>query len=123
MAALNEVVSLELCTELDEGSANDGTGAKTRKAMVYGKTYEFKVKDFESKAPVSPASIQWKAFGESPDGRTFDLPLKASGMTASFKLEEPELCGTDITIQAYIQSDAAGGTLKVPPEFDTNFQF
>ncbi|MFD2452087.1 DUF2345 domain-containing protein [Ideonella paludis] len=114
MAAVNEVAALEITTELDEGSANDGTGATLRKAMVYGKTYEFKVKDFESKAPVSPSSIQWKAFGHSPEGTRFDLRLKPSGLSATLTLEELELCGTDITVQAYIQSQGSGASLSVP---------
>lgn len=114
MAALNEVATIEITTPLDDGSANDGTGATLRKAMVYGKTYEFKVKDFESKAPVSPASIQWKAFGHNPEGTKFDLRLKPSGLSATLTLEEPELCGTDITVQAFIQSEGSGASLSVP---------
>ena len=53
------VKSIECVTPLDDGSRNDGLRINLQKGIVFGKTYEFRVKEFTNEESVNPDDIKW----------------------------------------------------------------
>ena len=66
------VTEIECVTELDDGSANDGTGVNTQKGVLYNNTYVFRVKEFSNGTPKNHRSIKWKiSYTDPRDKITF----------------------------------------------------
>ena len=52
------VKEIELLTPLDDGSANDQSGG-LQKGMIFGKTYQFKIKSYTKEVPKDKSIIKW----------------------------------------------------------------
>lgn len=112
--ANTEVKAIEIVSALDEGSANSGDGVSTQKALMYGKTYEFKVTQYTNEAPQDPKTIKWKLKYTSPanaKNKEIEIPLKETGESVHILLNDKDRCGCDVTITAYIHDPKAGGSL------------
>ena len=55
-----QVRSIRLVTQLDNGSANSGSGKGTQPGMLFGKTYKFKVDTYTNLPPQDKNKIKWK---------------------------------------------------------------
>lgn len=53
------VKEIELITTLDFGSKNDTKGGTNNLGMLFGKTYEFKVKAYHKDVPKNKTDIKW----------------------------------------------------------------
>lgn len=111
---VTEVAAIQLDTALDDGSANDGTGKKAKKGLVFGKTYTFSVQQYTNGAPANLSSVKWQVKYQSPaesKNQLIEKTLSATGDKLQLKIEDKDMCGTDVTVTAYIVDPKAGGSL------------
>lgn len=112
-----EVLEIERLTDLDDGSANDGTGTNTKKGLIFGKTYTFKVKKYTNGAPANLKSIRWALSYTDPDtGVYYENNLQGDVRGETIKIAftgNTNTCGCNVEIKAYISNIKKGGVLKI----------
>lgn len=114
---------VKIVTALDDGSANDGvrsdpaTGTRRniQKALVFGKTYEFQVVLRESGEPDTSANYEWQYSYQSPEFSKNTLITKKlpdHGNKASVTIDDPDMCGCQFTVTAYVGAPEEGHTVS-----------
>jgi hypothetical protein len=107
------VKEIELLTPLDQGSANDKSG-KFQDGMIFGKTYHFKVKSYIKDPPVNIAQIKWMIkYHSLSQNKWLEIPLTAKGNSVTIEMNEKDMCGRFVYVQAYIKDPKVEGELKV----------
>ncbi len=109
-----KVKKIELITNLDLGSKNDKSGG-TQLGMVFGKSYTFKVTQYENETSVSRKLTKWQMRYHSPKfskNKWIDIPLKVTGDKVTLKMNEEDMCGRFIYIRAYIDDPKTEGEYK-----------
>jgi hypothetical protein len=108
-----KVKEIELITVLEKGSANDLSGL-TQKGMVFGKTYEFRVKSYVDKEPQNKSVINWMVkYHNLSKNKWEEIKLKAKGETMKLFVNEKEMCGRFVYVSAYINDPKTEAELKV----------
>lgn len=108
-----KVKEIELITALDGGSLNDKSGG-TQKGMVFGKTYEFKVKSYVDKEPQNKSVINWMfKYHNLSKNKWEEINLKAKGEVMKLFVNEKEMCGRYVYVRAYINDPKTEGEIKV----------
>ncbi|POR16964.1 hypothetical protein BWK58_15180 [Flavobacterium columnare] len=110
-----KVKEIELVTTLDFGSKNDKSGG-TQLGMIFGKEYTFQVKQYENETPLSKQLTKWQLRYHSPKyskNKWIDIPLKVTGNIVKITMNEEDMCGRFVYIQAYIDDPKSEGELKV----------
>ena len=113
-SATTKVKEIELITALDDGSANDKSGG-IQKGMVFGKTYEFRVKSFTGdKEPSDKSKINWIVKYHSLSKNQWqEINLKAKGEVMKLFVNEKEMCGRFVHVKAFINDSETEGQLKI----------
>jgi len=115
-----EIEEIEV-VNLDEGSTNsanlDGgttnSGANIKDGMIHGKEYTLKVTKFKNdKKPNNLNSIKWAYTFNTDDGGSFLGELQ-NGEEITFKADEIDLCGKNITFYAFIHDREQEASLPV----------
>lgn len=113
-SGVSEVKSIKLITPLDDGSANDGTGTKTKKGMIHGKNYTFKVTEYFGKRPSNLSKINWElTYYDLDDSEWKTLPISGKGESITMNMGNLDTCGRDLYIRAYIDDENNDAILKV----------
>ena len=110
-----QVKSIELITELDDGSANDGSGG-LQKGMVFGKKYSFKVTEYTNEEPKDKSKIKWMIKYHSPElskDKWVEIPSTITGENYTIFANEKDMCGRFAYIRAYIDNEKEEGELKI----------
>ncbi|MBP4051128.1 hypothetical protein J9978_16740 [Chromobacterium violaceum] len=108
---INVPRKITLLTPLDDGSKNDGSGENFQKAMIYGKKYEFAVVLMNGCAPASGDDYCWAIEYHSPDTSESKMVRKELGnlgSKAKIKIDDPDFCGCELTIKAYLDNPEQG---------------
>lgn len=112
-----EVKTIECIDELDEGSANDGSGVNTKGGILFGKTYTFKVKTYTKGIPKNLTNIKWLLSYKDPETGIYHeniLSKDIRGETVRISFTENiNICGCEVEVKAYISNIIEGGNLKV----------
>ncbi|QEL54878.1 hypothetical protein [Chromobacterium paludis] len=96
---------ITLLTPLHDGSKNDGSGEKFQKAMIYDNKYEFAVTLMNGDEPANGGQYCWAIEYESPDtskGQMVRKELGNLGSKAKIEIDDPDFCGCDLTVKAYL---------------------
>lgn len=97
------VKEIELLTALDQGSDNIPKSTKTQPGMIFGKTYQFKVKSYVKNPPANLSSIKWMIKYHSPSqNKWLEIPLSAKGDSVTITLNDEDMCGRYIFVRAYV---------------------
>ncbi len=97
--------------DLDEGSTNGGTNKS--KGMIHGKEYTLKVTKFKNnKPPKNTSNIKWN-YGYSKDNEVVIGNIKQTGEKITFKTDDLDFCGREITFYAYIEDKSKEAELDV----------
>lgn len=111
------VTEIECVTELDDGSANDGTGVNTQKGVLYNNTYVFRVKEFSNGTPKNHRSIKWKISYTDPETNIYEdniLEDKAyRGRELRVTFTSNAHCGGNLEVKAFISDDKTEGLFPV----------
>lgn len=108
------VKEIELLTPLDDGSTNDKTGGLNNKGMVFGKTYNFRVKSYVKDAPKNKSDIKWLLkYHSLSENKWKEIPLAAKGDNVKITMNEEDFCGRYIYVRAYIKDHKNEAELKV----------
>ncbi|MEO8516465.1 MAG: hypothetical protein ABI426_06965 [Flavobacterium sp.] len=111
--AITKVKKIELITTLEDGSANDKSGG-IQKGMIFGKTYEFRVKSYTEKEPQNKSEIKWMLkYHSLSKNKWQEINLKARGDVLKLFVNEKDMCGRFVYIKAYINDSEAEGQLKI----------
>jgi len=107
------VKEIELLTPLDDGSANDQSGG-LQKGMIFGKTYQFKIKSYTKEAPKDKSIIKWMLkYHSLSQNKWIEIPLSLKGDTVKITMNDEDMCGRFAYIRAYINDSETEGELKV----------
>jgi len=107
------VKEIELLTDLDDGSANDQSGG-LQKGMIFGKSYQFKVKSYAEETPKDKSVIKWMLkYHSLSENKWIEIPLALKGDTVKITMNEEDICGRFAYIRAYINDSETEGELKV----------
>ncbi|MCL9805320.1 hypothetical protein NAT51_07295 [Flavobacterium amniphilum] len=108
-----KVKEIELITALDSGSANDKSGG-IQKGMVFGKTYQFRVKSYFDKEPPNKSVVKWMIkYHNLSKNKWEEIHLKAKGEVMKLFVNEKEMCGRFVYVRAYVNDPKTEGELKV----------
>ena len=111
--AETKVKEIELLTDLDDGSANDGSGG-LQKGIVYGKSYTFKVKTYTAGEPKSKSLVKWMyKYHNLLENKWVEVYSKKTGENYTIHFNEEEMCGRFVYVIAYIEDEKEEGELKV----------
>lgn len=112
-----QVREIECLTELDDGSANDGTGVNTQKGILYNKSYVFRAKEFSNGVPKNYRSIKWKISYTDPETNIYvdnilsDKDYRGSELNVTFTSNTH--CGCNLEVKAFISDDKKEGIFSV----------
>lgn len=111
--AKESVKEIELLTALDDGSSNDLSGG-LQKGMIFGKSYQFKVKCYDKDTPKDKSVIKWMLkYHSLSENKWITILLPAYGENVLIKMNEEDICGRYVYIRAYINDSETEGELKV----------
>lgn len=114
---ITEIKSIVCLSDLDNGSANDGTGINTKKGVIFGKTYVFKVESYTNGEPKDFNNIKWIMSYIDPNTNILyqNILLKdirGESIRISFT-GNINICGCELEIRAFIFNKDRGANLKV----------
>ncbi|MCJ8498903.1 hypothetical protein MVI27_11645 [Chryseobacterium salipaludis] len=111
------VQSIECLDELDDGSANDGSGTNQQKGVVFNKTYRFKVKEYSKGEPRNLNSVKWLLSYTNPDNGQYTENIlvnqNATGNQISINFSTNGFCGRNLEVKAYIADKELEGKLLI----------
>jgi hypothetical protein len=108
-----QVKEIELLTDLDDGSKNDGSGG-LQKGYVFGKIYKFKVKSYTDGEPKTKSLIKWMYKYHNLTKNTWEeVYSEKTGENYSIHFNNKEMCGRFIYVRAYIENEDEEGELKI----------
>ncbi len=98
--------------DLDEGSENGGNNKKL--GLIHGKKYTLRAEKFvDNKNPKDENTIKWEYSYISDNGEIVLGAFKKTGIEVTFKTDDLELCGKNITFYAYIENKEIEASLDV----------
>ena len=112
---MTQVKTIELTTDLDDGSANDGSEG-IQKGMIFGKKYSFKVTEYTNGEPKDKSKIKWMIKYQSPElskDKWVEIPSTITGENYTIFANEKDMCGRFAYIRAYIDNENDEGELKI----------
>ncbi|WP_064967472.1 hypothetical protein [Tenacibaculum ovolyticum] len=97
---------------LDEGSKNGGSNKKL--GIIYGKEYRLKVSKYKNnKLPNDNKTVKWSYSYTSAEGVATIGNIKQTGGIITFKTDNLDFCGNNITFYAYIKNKENEASLDV----------
>lgn len=100
-------------SQLDEGSANDGTFNIVKKGFVYGETYYLEAKNFIYGIPENN-EIKWICQYLDDDNEFKNLTSwKPTGKKVKFEVDDLNILGRTLIFHAYVQDKNNEGELKI----------
>ncbi|MCJ7934550.1 MAG: hypothetical protein MUW56_13195 [Chryseobacterium sp.] len=112
-----QVKSIKLISSLDDGAANDGTGAiKEKSGLIFGGTYTFKVESYTNEEPKDSDLIQWAvSYTDTETGKYYKNVLESTsrGDEVSITFNDKNGCGNNLEIKAYINDMEQEGKLVI----------
>lgn len=107
------VKEIELITPLEDGSANDLSG-NLQKGMIFGNTYQFKVKSYVNNVPSNINNINWMIkYHSLSENKWIEIPLSAKGDNIKIVMAEEDLCGRFVYVRAYLKYPEKESELKI----------
>lgn len=111
------VKTIECTTELDDGSANDGSRTGLQKGVLYNKSYTFQIKEFTKGEPKNPNSIKWVLSYTDPDTGQYTenilINKNCTGKQISINFSSTAYCGRNLEIKAFISEADSEGKLPI----------
>nr|WP_315032606.1 hypothetical protein [uncultured Chryseobacterium sp.] len=112
-----QVKSIKLISNLDDGALNDGSRTiKEKSGLVFGKTYTFKVESYTNDTPKDLSMIHWAvSYTDTETGKVYKNVLEStpSGDQVSITFKDPNGCGNNLEIKAYINDADNEGKLTL----------
>ncbi|WP_028888222.1 type VI secretion system tube protein TssD [Tenacibaculum ovolyticum] len=97
---------------LDEGSKNGGSNKKL--GIIYGKEYRLKVSKYKNnKLPNDNKTVKWSYSYTNAEGVATIGNIKQTGGIITFKTDDLDFCGNNITFYAYIKNKENEASLEV----------
>ncbi len=111
------VKTIECHSELDDGSANDGSGTSLKKGVLFNKTYRFKAKEFTNGEPKNPNNIRWALKFTHPETGVVEENILQNkdcrGLELNLRFTSIECCGSNMEVRAFIENADSEGKFPV----------
>ncbi len=111
------VKTIECLNELDDGSANDGSGTSLKKGVLFNKTYRFKAKEFTNGEPKNPNNIRWALKFTHPETGVVEENILQNkdcrGLELNLRFSSTECCGSNMEVRAFIENADSEGKFPI----------